>query len=74
MSEYQTGYDYRRYLKLLAEAVDENKRLALIGVLIQEHARERLEVQRVSDQVAMTTATVAQILGPPGLRDHFEHG
>ena len=30
MSEPEAGYDYQRYKKLLAEAVDETKRLELI--------------------------------------------
>ena len=52
------GYDYKRYRKLLAEAVDENTRLELINLLITEKARDRLEAQRMSDRVAMTQATV----------------
>ena len=35
-------YDYRRYKQLLAEAVDEAKRLELIEIIIKEKARERL--------------------------------
>jgi hypothetical protein len=37
-----TGFDYERYRKLLAEATDERKRLALIQLLIDEKARDRL--------------------------------
>ncbi len=47
-----SGFDYPRYRKLLAEAVDEPKRLALIKLLIDERARDRLtaqETQRRSD-------------------------
>jgi len=47
-----SGFDYPRYRKLLAEAVDEPKRLALIKLLINERARDRLtaqETQRSSD-------------------------
>jgi len=36
------GFDLDRYRKLLAEATDEKKRLALIGLLIKEQAKERL--------------------------------
>jgi len=64
MSKQEAGYDYHRYRKLLAEAVDETKRLELIEQLIQEKARDRLEAQRTSDRVAMTAITVAKILGP----------
>ena len=71
MSKQDTGYDYHRYRKLLAEAVDDDKRLELIDLMIKEKARDRLEAQRASDRVAMTTATVAKILGPTGRRDNF---
>ena len=71
MDKQETGYDYHRYRKLLAEAVDDSKRLELIDLLIQEKARDRLEAQRTSDRVAMTTITVARILGPLGRRDNF---
>jgi hypothetical protein len=64
MSKQEAGYDYHRYRKLLAEAVDESKRLELIDQLIREKARDRLEAQRTSDRVAMTAVTVARILGP----------
>jgi hypothetical protein len=64
MGEHETGYDYTRYKKLLAEAVDEKRRLELIDILIKENARDRLQEERMSDRVAMTTATVARILGP----------
>ena len=74
MARQDTGYDYHRYRELLADAVDETKRLELIDLLIQEKAREKLEAQRTSDRVAMTAQTVARILGPTGRRDNFELG
>ncbi len=74
MSKQEAGYDYHRYRKLLAEAVDDSKRLELIDLLIQEKARDRLEAQRTSDRVAMTTITVAKILGPSGRSDNFKLG
>jgi hypothetical protein len=64
MSKHDAGYDYTRYQKLLAEAVDERKRLELIDLMIREKARDRLADQRMSDRVAMTTATVSKVLGP----------
>jgi len=67
----EASYDYHRYRKLLAEAVDETKRLELIDQLIAEKARDRLEAQRTSDRVAMTAVTVAKILGPTARRDNF---
>ena len=64
MRKQDAGYDYTRYRKLLAEAVDEKRRLELIEIMIRERARDRLQAQRMSDRVAMTTATVSTILGP----------
>ena len=55
-------FDYGRYRRLLAEAVDDRKRLAFINLLIEERARERLEAQRESDRVAMTLATITTVL------------
>ena len=69
MSKQDAGYDYTRYRQLLAEAVDEKRRLELIDLMIREKARDRLQAQRMSDRVAMTTATVARILGPGGRRE-----
>jgi hypothetical protein len=63
MRKQDVRFDYRRYRQLLAEAVDEKKRLALIDVLIEKRARERLEAQRASDRAAMTAATIATVLG-----------
>jgi hypothetical protein len=55
-------FDYHRYRQLLAEAVDEKKRRALIDVLIEERAKDRLAAQRISDQNAITTRTIAKVL------------
>jgi hypothetical protein len=63
MRKQDAGFDYRRYRQLLADAVDEEKRLALIDVLIEERAMDRLEAQRASDRAAMTASTVAMVLG-----------
>ncbi len=71
MGKHETIYDYTRYRKFLAEAVDEQKRLELIELLIREKARDRLAEERMSDRVAMTTATVTRILGPGGRRESF---
>ena len=69
MDKQETGYDYIRYKQLLAEAVDETKRLELIEIMIREKARDRLEAQQIADRVAMTVMTVARVLGPGGRRD-----
>jgi hypothetical protein len=71
MDNQETSYDYIRYKQLLAEAVDETRRLALIEIMIREKARERLEAQRMADRVAMTAMTVARVLGPGGRRENF---
>ena len=63
MSKQDEGFDYHRYQKLLAEAVDESSRLALIDLLIEERARERLRVHSTSERLAITAKTVASILG-----------
>jgi hypothetical protein len=57
------GFDVDRYRKLLAEAVDEKKRLALIDLLIEERAMEGLEAQRASDRDATILTTIAEVLG-----------
>lgn len=45
-------FDFDRYKRLLAEATDEPKRLALIELLIEERARDRLVAQGLKQQVA----------------------
>ena len=63
MRKQDVGFDYHRYRQLLAEAVDETKRLELINILIEERARDRLAAERASDRAAMTAATIANVLG-----------
>ena len=53
MRKQDAGFDYHRYRQLLAEAVDEKKRLALIDVL---------EAQRASDRAALTADVIATVL------------
>jgi hypothetical protein len=60
---HDMGFDHHRYRQLLAEAVDETKRLALIELLIEERAKDRLAAQRASDRAAMTAMTIAKVLG-----------
>ncbi|HVV40657.1 MAG TPA: hypothetical protein VHC94_06285 [Nitrobacter sp.] len=47
MSNPESEFDHDRYQRLLAEATDEAKRLALIDLLIEEKARDRLMRQRI---------------------------
>jgi len=63
MSRQDEGFDYHRYQALLADAVDEPSRLALIDLLIEERARERLRAHSTSERLAITAKTVASILG-----------
>jgi hypothetical protein len=52
MNKSAAGFDYDRYRKLLAEATDEPRRLALIQTLIDEKARDRLARQSIRDSLA----------------------
>ena len=63
MRQQDQTFDYGRYKCLLAEAVDEPKRLALIQLLIEERAMDRLAAQRAAEREAMTAMTVARVLG-----------
>ncbi len=45
-------FDYERYRKLLAEATDEQKRLALIDLLVAEKAKEKLAEETLRAQLA----------------------
>ena len=66
MGEQDADYDYTRYRRLLLEAVDETKQLALIDLMIREKARDRLQAQRLSDRYAVTAAAVARMLEQAG--------
>ena len=65
MRKQDIGFDYHRYKQLLADAVDEKKRLELIKILIEERAMERLAAQRASDRAAMTAMTIAKVMSAP---------
>jgi hypothetical protein len=56
------GFDIDRYRKLLAEATDEKKRLALIRLMVEEQAKERLEKQVAADRAAITVQTITATL------------
>ncbi len=47
MSKPDSGFDFDRYRKLLAEADDEPKRIALIELLVVEGARAKLAAYRL---------------------------
>ncbi len=63
MRRQDMGFDYHRYRQLLAEAVDDEKRMALINTLIEERAMDRLAAQTASDRASMTASTIAKVLG-----------
>jgi hypothetical protein len=46
MNKPDPGFDYGRYQRLLAEADDEPKRVALIELLVVEGARAKLAAHR----------------------------
>jgi hypothetical protein len=62
MRKQDISFDYHRYRQLLAEANTDDKRLALINILIEERARDRLAAQIASDRAAMTANTIAKVL------------
>jgi hypothetical protein len=63
MREQREAFDYDRYRQLLADAVDEKRRMALINLLIEERAKDRLAVARASDRAAVTAMKIAEVLG-----------
>jgi len=63
MREQREEFDYDRYRRLLAEAVDEKRRMALINLLIEERAKDRLAAERASDRAAATVMRIAKVLG-----------
>ena len=64
MSKPDAGFNYDRYRKLLAEATDEPKRLALIDMLVDEKAKDSLALQslrvRLADLGLQTKSRPAQ--------------
>jgi hypothetical protein len=62
-SKPDMGFEFDRYRKLLAEATDREKRLALIELLAKERASERLEADRSAELAAETEATIVRVLG-----------
>lgn len=65
MGRQDAIFDHDRYRRLLAEADDERKRLALIELLIEEKARDRLAAARQSDQAVVTSTSIAKVLSSP---------
>ena len=57
------AFDVDCYRQLLAEATDEKKRLALVELLVEERAKERLEAARSFERDAETLVTIVRVLG-----------
>jgi hypothetical protein len=62
MRERQNEFDYDRYRQLLAEAVDEKRQMALINLLIDERAKDRLAAELASDRAAVTAMKIAEVV------------
>ena len=65
MRERREAFEYDRYRQLIVEAVDETRRMALINLLIEEGARDRLAATLAADTGAATTRRIADGLGRP---------
>ena len=59
MNKPDSEFDYPRYRKLLAEAIDERRRLALINLLIEERARDRLAAQATQQKSDVIRGMIA---------------
>jgi len=62
MRKQDISFDYHRYRQLLVDAVDDDKRMALINFLIEEGARIDWRPKPPSDRAAMTASTIAKVL------------
>jgi hypothetical protein len=60
MSGADAAYNYDHYRTLLAEAVDEPKRLAFINLLIEEKAKDRLANHILRSRLAGSDGTSLQ--------------
>jgi hypothetical protein len=56
-------FDHGRYRQLLAEAIDDKRRIALINLLIEERARDRLAAELDCDRAAATAMRISEVLG-----------
>ena len=65
MREQREPFDYDRYRQLIVQAVDETRRMALINLLIEEGARDRLAAAIAAGHTAATTKRIGDVLGRP---------
>jgi hypothetical protein len=68
MNQPDSEFDYPRYRKLLAEAVDERRRLALINLLIDERARDKLATQATQQKSDVIRGMIAPRDAPDARR------
>jgi len=66
MGSQHQEFDYPRYRRLLAEAGDETKRLALIELLVRERAMERLAAAQAADRAAATAIIAGKVVRAAG--------
>jgi hypothetical protein len=66
MSGSDAEYNFNRYRQLLADANDEPKRMALITLLIEEKAKDRLTEQLLRARLSGLGLTTSSRADPPG--------
>lgn len=66
MRTVDPGFDIDRYRRLLAEANDEASRLALIDLLIEENARDRLAAADAHRQAMQQAEAIRRLIEHPG--------
>lgn len=62
MVNHDLDFDYGRYRRLLADAIDEQKRLALIDTLIQDRAMDMLAAARAAKLAELKANSMARVL------------
>ena len=65
MRSPETGFDIDRYRRLLARADDEASRRALIDLLIEENARDRLAADDAHRQAARQAEAIRRLVHHP---------
>lgn len=62
----ETGFDIDRYRQLLARADDDASRRALIDLLIEENARDRLAADDAQRQAMRQSEAIRRLIHPTG--------
>ncbi|MBB5045914.1 hypothetical protein HNR60_000649 [Rhodopseudomonas rhenobacensis] len=63
MGDDEAEFDIERYRALLAQADDEQSRLALIELLIEENARDRMAADEARRQALSQAEIIRRLLG-----------